>query len=95
MPGRWAGSPIAVLYAQVQYNAESPKHGSKRFNYIVKRITIANLGIIYLWSSEGAWAHLWKTLAGAVCSITNIYSLGIVPLYSDIHSSKLCVGVRS
>ena len=31
-----------------KYNAESPKQGSKRFNYIVKTINIADLGIIYL-----------------------------------------------
>ena len=31
-----------------EYNAESPKQGRKRFNYIVKTINIADLGIIYL-----------------------------------------------
>ena len=31
-----------------KYNAESPKQGSKRFNYIVKTINIVNLSIIYL-----------------------------------------------
>ena len=28
-----------------KYNAESPKQGSKRISYIVKTISIANLGI--------------------------------------------------
>ena len=32
-----------------KYNAASPKQGSKRFNYILKTISIADLGIIYLW----------------------------------------------
>ena len=31
-----------------EYNAESPKQGRKMFNYIVKTINIADLGIIYL-----------------------------------------------
>ena len=31
-----------------EYNAESPKQDRKRFNFIVKTINIADLGIIYL-----------------------------------------------
>ena len=34
-----------------EYNAKSPKQGRKRFNSIVKTIDIADLGIVYLWSS--------------------------------------------
>ena len=32
-----------------KYNAESPKQGSRRFNYIVKTKYIDNLGIVNLW----------------------------------------------
>ena len=35
MLGQRAGSTVSV-YAQVQYNAESPKQDSRRFNSIVK-----------------------------------------------------------
>ena len=31
-----------------KYNAESPKHGSRRFNSIVKTNYIDDLGIVYL-----------------------------------------------
>ena len=34
-----------------KYNAESPKQGSGRFNYIVKTKHIADLGIVCLWLS--------------------------------------------
>ena len=34
-----------------KYNAESPKQGSKRFNSNAKTKYIADLGIMYLWSS--------------------------------------------
>ena len=47
MPGRQAGSPIAV-YVGV-HNAKSPKQGRKRFNSIVKTIHFSYLPIIYLW----------------------------------------------
>ena len=32
-----------------KYNAESPKQGSRRFNFIVKTKYIDDLGIVYLW----------------------------------------------
>ena len=47
MPGRQAGSPIAVYMRK--YNAQSQKQGRKRFNYIVKTIHFSYLPIIYLW----------------------------------------------
>ena len=39
------------ICALCKYNAESPKQGSKRFNYIAKTKYIADLGIIYLWQN--------------------------------------------
>ena len=45
MPGQRLGH---LLQYMRKYNAESPKQGNKRFNYIVKTINIANLGMIYL-----------------------------------------------
>ena len=47
--GRRAGSPVSVYMCE--YNDESPKQDRKRFNSIVKTINIADLGIIYLWST--------------------------------------------
>ena len=47
--GRRAGSPVSVYMCE--YNAESPKQDRKRFNSIVMTINIAELGIIYLWST--------------------------------------------
>ena len=32
-----------------EYNAESPKQGRKRFNFIVKTINSSHLPLIYLW----------------------------------------------
>ena len=46
MPGRQAGSPIAVQYMR-EYNAESQKQGRKRFNSVVKTIGFGHLVIIY------------------------------------------------
>ena len=47
MLGRRAGSTVSVLYMH-KYNAESPKQGSRRFNYIVKTKYIDDLGIVNL-----------------------------------------------
>ena len=47
MLGRRAGSTVSVLYMR-KYNAESPKQGSRRINFIVKMKYIADLGIVYL-----------------------------------------------
>ena len=49
MPGRGAGH---LLQYMREYNAESPKQGRKRFNYIVKKIYISYLPIIYLCSTH-------------------------------------------
>ena len=46
MLGRRAGSTVSVYMRK--YNAESPKQGSRRFNYIVKTKYIDDLGIVYL-----------------------------------------------
>ena len=59
MPGRRAGSPIAVQY-MCDYNAESPKHDSKRFNSIVKTIHFAHF-VLYLIYASVFILLLWPT----------------------------------
>ena len=44
-----------------KYIAESPKQGSRRFNYIVKTKYIDDLGIVYLWSA-------WSATPSSVCT---------------------------
>ena len=41
-----------------KYNAESPKQGSRRFNYIVKTKYIDDLGIVNLWSTVSVYAQV-------------------------------------
>ena len=43
-----SGNPGHQFQYMREYNAESPKQDRKRFNFIVKTINIADLGIIYL-----------------------------------------------
>ena len=47
--GCQAGALGHLLQCMRKYNAESPKQGRKRFDYIVKTIGFYNLVIIYLW----------------------------------------------
>ena len=54
MPGRRAGSPIAVQYMR-QYNAESQKQGRKGFNSQVRRLELTILLLFRL--SYGQTQH--------------------------------------
>ena len=57
MPGRRAGSPTVL-----QYNAESPKQGKKRFNSIVKTIYFSYPPIIFLFSPPSRGAVRWAAI---------------------------------
>ena len=48
MPGRRAGSGVG------KYNTESPKQGSKRFNYITNTIHFAYLGVLFIYDRTPA-----------------------------------------
>ena len=46
MPGWRAGSGFG------KYNAESPKQGRKRFNFITKMIHFSHLGILFIYDRD-------------------------------------------
>ena len=48
MPGQQAGSGVS------NYNAESPKQDSKRFNSITKTIHFAHLGILFIYGMQSS-----------------------------------------
>ena len=71
MPGRRAGLCVG------KYKVESPKQGSKRFNFITKMI-FAHLGVIFIYG---------YTAIVSAFLITNIALLCCIKQYSIVHKA--------